>query len=301
MSKIDYLRSSFQNAAVSFTEAGEGIIILNVENKHAYSRISLQGAQILEWMPSDQKPVIWLSSDAAFKHAASIRGGVPVCWPWFGDHDTDSSLPAHGFARTCDWKLKHVQDHKNGATELLFCLHHQDDYGRYWSSKANLEIRMIVGEELEITLMTKNLSTSEIIISEALHTYFYINDIASTSVSGLTGCEYLDKTDNFTRKKQQGDIAIDKEIDRVYVNTTDEVIIKDHSFNRSIRIRKSGSLSTVVWNPWEQKSLAMGDMGYQGFRHMLCVETANAADNKLVIPALECHEMSVNYSLVNNT
>jgi len=297
MINSEQLQKQFNNDNVSFIETDEGIVIIEINNQFAEARISMQGAQVLSWAPKKQKPVIWLSEDARFKKNKSIRGGIPVCWPWFGDHVETSSFPAHGFARTEMWGLIYLESLSNGATVLKFKLLNEQHNNKYWPYKTSLELEVTVSDKLDVVLKTSNFSEQDITLTEALHTYFNVSHINNVIVNGLNDCAYLDKTQSFKLNNQDGGIQFVEETDRVYVDTDGTVEIKDDGYNRIIRIKKSGSLSTVVWNPWQLKSDQMGDMGQDGHTHMVCVETANAATNAVVIPSGESHKLSVTYEI----
>ena len=145
-------------------------------------------------------------------------------------------------------------------------------------------------------LTTHNATAQSLPLSEALHTYFQVGDVAEVELLGLDGCAYLDKTEAFARKQQQGAVRFAAETDRVYVDTAAQCIIHDPLLQRRIRIAKQGSASTVVWTPWAQKAAALGDFTAQGWRNMLCVESANAADNALTLAPGATHTLSVRYS-----
>lgn len=290
------LREKFQHDALSFREVNDGIILIDIKNRLANACISMQGAQVIEWMPVGHKPVIWLSEDAIHKKNKSVRGGIPVCWPWFGGNDSDPSLPAHGFARSQEWDLCNVYELTDGATQLVFALD-MPESKNIWPHHSRLELYVTVAASLSLKLVTSNLSGNEFEITEALHTYFNVSDVENIKIEGLHGCDYLDKVNIFSKKSQAGSIIINEEVDRIYLDTESEVRIIDNGFKRTIKINKQGSLSTVVWNPWYEKSNAMGDMGKDGFRHMVCVETANAASNKIKIPHGMSHELSVEYTV----
>jgi D-hexose-6-phosphate mutarotase len=251
----------------------------------------------MTWQPKNQPiPVVWLSRDAKLAQGKSIRGGVPVCWPWFGGHVSEASFPAHGFARTVAWELVETGTETNGATRLSLRLLANAKTRAQWPHEARLGLKVIVGETLRMELTTENTGASDFVISEALHTYLRVGDIGSVRVTGLSNCEFWDKVGGSTLKKQQGVISFSGETDRVYMNTPEECVIEDDLLNRKIYIAKTGSLSTVVWTPWIEKANKMGDMGQpDGWREMLCVESGNALGNAVTIPAGGRHTLAVEY------
>lgn len=284
---------------VEFKTISDGFVIIEINNAHATASIALQGAHLMSWTPKGEEPVIWMSADASFKAGKSIRGGIPVCWPWFGDHPTDSSLPAHGFARTALWEVIQTEALKEDATLIAFRLIQRDDGQTHgFSPPAELEIHFIIGESLRIDLVTRNTGKAAITIGDALHTYFSVSDVRNITINGLEGCPYLDKVDDRPQKKQQvGAVQFDQEIDRIYLESTEDCVIDDPGLKRRIRISKLNSESTIVWNPWIEKSERMGDLGQDGYLNMVCVESANAADDVVLLAPGEKHHLWVCYSV----
>jgi len=280
MSQIEELQSSFPYKSVTFSQEND-VILLDIQNKSCTARISMQGAHLMFWKPSEQShPVVWLSEDAKIAPLKSIRGGVPVCWPWFGPHESSSTYPAHGYARTVPWDLLKIEEEGTDLTRLIFRITDSEALKVLWPYSCNLDLTLSLGSTLQVDLTTTNTGKEEFVIGEALHTYFHIGDIEQISIEGLDRTEYIDKVDQHARKNQSGEIRFSSEVDRVYVNTNSECSILDSVLRRKIRISKSGSLSTVVWTPWKEKADSMGDMGKNdGWKQMVCVETANALEN----------------------
>lgn len=280
-------------------QPGKGDIpIVVIQNAAASAVISLQGAHLLSWIPAGEEEVIWLSDEATFAVGKSVRGGIPVCWPWFGAHDKQADYPAHGFARTVLWQLTNTVALSDEATQITFQLDTRsldDKLKSMWSQATVAEYRVTIGSTLILELNTTNNSEQDINISQALHTYFSVADVSKTSVYGLEGKDFLDKTEGFIRKTQVGPVTIKSEVDRIYLNTADENIIDDQQ--RKIVIKKQGSHSTVVWNPWQAVAEKMGDLGKDGYQRMLCVETANAADDSITIPPGGQHGLKAIYRL----
>ncbi len=273
-----------------------GLIFAEIDHAAGVASLCLQGAHLTSFRPKSQpEPVVWVSEAARYLPGKSIRGGVPVCWPWFGPHASESSFPAHGFARTVPWAVVD-SGASQGATHLTLQLQPSDATRAQWPHDTPVSLRIRVSEVLEMDLITHNATAQPLPLSEALHTYFQVGDIAEVQLLGLDGCSYLDKTEAFARKQQQGAVRFATETDRVYVDTSAECVIVDPLLQRRIRIAKQGSASTVVWTPWELKAAAMGDFTAQGWRNMLCVESANAADNALTLQPGETHTLSVRYS-----
>lgn len=282
---------------LNFHEDNSGLIVAKISNPQATASLCLQGAHLMTWQPMDQTvPVVWLSRDAKLVAGKSIRGGAPVCWPWFGAHTTESGFPGHGYARTVPWEMVESGSEPNGATRLTLRLSENEQTRAQWPHHSRLELTVTVGKVLRMNMVTENTGTSDFEIGEALHTYLQIGDIGAVRVSGLEDCEYWDKVGGSTLRKQNGAIHFTGETDRVYINTGKECIVEDGQLKRRIRISKSGSQSTVVWTPWTEKASKMGDMGQpDGWREMVCVESVNAMDNLVRVRAGTKHSLIVEY------
>jgi len=282
---------------LQFRDDPSGLVFAEVDNDHASATICLQGAHLVTWRPKGQsQPVIWVSEAARFAPGKSIRGGVPVCWPWFGPHATESAYPAHGYARTVPWQVTGTERLSDGATRIGLALMQNEQTRTQFPHACRLEIRLTIGERLQVELVTTNLDTEPLTIGEALHTYFRIGDIGQARVLGLEGCAYVDKVAGGTRRRQEGPITFSGETDRVYVDTEARCVIEDPVLARRIVIDKTGSRSTVVWTPWQEKADRMGDLGPDdGWRRMLCVESGNALDNVVSIAPGEAHTLAVDY------
>jgi len=280
-----------------FREDSSGLIVAEINNAEATATLCLQGAHLMSWRPKNQAvPVVWLSRDAKMAAGKSIRGGAPVCWPWFGAHASDASFPGHGFARTVPWQVVESGSDPDGATRLKLQIMASEQTQAQWPHASTLELTVIVGQALRMELVTENNSSADFEIGEALHTYLQISDIGDVRVTGLDGCDYWDKVGGSALRKQEGEITFSGETDRVYINTAAECVIEDDKLRRRIHITKTGSLSTVVWTPWLEKADKMGDMGQPaGWREMVCVESANAIDNTVKVPAGSRHALIVEY------
>lgn len=279
-----------------FKEAPDSPAVAEISNVHSAAAICLQGAQVMAWQPAGGgAPVIWLSKLAKPTADKPMRGGVPLCWPWFGAHP--DGFPAHGYARTRPWRVTETRTADDGSTEIGMVLMHSDATRTMWPHPCIAEILITVGKTLKIALTTTNPGDADFVVSEALHTYFFIGDIAEVRVLGLEGCEYMDKTDGGARREQSDAITFNGETDRVYVNTEAECVIEDNRLRRRIRIAKSGSRSTVIWTPWNEKAANMGDFGPDGWRTMVCVESANALENAVTVKAGGNHTLAVEYSV----
>ncbi|MGF1644422.1 MAG: D-hexose-6-phosphate mutarotase [Thiotrichales bacterium] len=277
-----------------FTVGAHGAVVANISNAGGSASIARQGAQLLSWAPTGQAPVVWLSPAARFTAGKSLRGGTPVCWPWFGAHSTDASKPAHGFARNLDWRVVEVTA-LGAATRVVLSFVPEAEQHALWPYAAELKLAITVGSRLRMELSTHNTGTKPLTLTQALHTYFHVGDIGSVAVEGLEGKAFIDRVQGDARRNQQGPITIDSEVDRIYLDAPGEVAIVDRALDRRILIGKQNSNSYVVWNPWAEKGAKFGDMGDDGYRRMLCVETTNAWDDTVTVAPGETITLSTEY------
>ena len=258
--------------------------------------VAIQGAQVLSWRPAGHSEVLWLSPVAKLGTGKAVRGGIPVCWPWFGPHPTDATKPAHGVVRAATWRVIGSAA-SAGRARLVLAFDTSSVDTSLWPLRAVAEIEITVAECLTVALTTENKSAADIVLTQALHTYLAVSDVGDVLVAGLDGRPYIDQLDVNARPVQGGSLAIDREIDRIYQDSPDEIVVTDRGVNREIRVAKSGSLSTVVWNPWIEKAARLGDMGENGHRRMLCVETANAGANVMTLAPRARHRLVTELSV----
>ena len=279
---------------LKFVEAGAGVPVIEITGTDASARIAVQGAQVLEWQPVGQQPVLWVSRAAVYQPGKGVRGGVPVCWPWFGAGE--AGKPAHGFVRTRMW---HVRETGQNAQGVFVKLGIGDDAETraLWDHAFDLELIVVAGKMLTMELVTHNTCVEPFTITDALHTYFRTGDITKTEVLGLDNTSYLDKVLDFGQAIQRGAVTFSGETDRVYLDTQAECVINDAELKRKIYVAKSGSDSTVVWNPWAEKEMGFADMAAGEYREMLCVETCNAATDTVTVAPGQSHHLVATVSV----
>ncbi len=288
------LNSRFGIPGVAFREGPGELESVEIENRHAEARIALQGAHLLAWTPHDEEPVIWVSEAARYAPGVPIRGGIPICWPWFGAHASDPKLPHHGVARTAAFQVVAVERLFDDRIRLTFRL--PDGQGEEaWPHPTELLYMVTVGRTLELDLVTRNAGPEPVTVGQALHTYFRVSDWAGVTVHGVEGSRYLDRLDG-QEKVQDRALRLAGKTDRVYLESVRDCVIEDPGLSRAIRITKRNSHSTVVWNPALEGAAPESDFGPSGSRRMLCLETANAITD---VVRLESHAVHLLFARVS--
>lgn len=247
--------------------------LLVVKHATCQAAIALQGAHLLFWQPTEQRrPVIWLSEKAQFKSGKAIRGGVPICWPWFNQLGT----PSHGFARISLWQLTQYNENEHEVS-LIFTLTDTSQTRQLWPHAFNATMTMILGKQgyLELSMFGDYQATG------ALHSYFNIDDINQIKVTGL-GTDYRDALSVPNQPKLDGELTFDQAVDRSYTHAN--VINYIHDIDRTIKLTHHNNSEVVTWNPWQTGAKAMVDMVDDGYKTMVCVETARITKPLIVTP-----------------
>jgi glucose-6-phosphate 1-epimerase len=309
MSDLAELTERFSVPGVlSFDATPTGLVLLNISAPAAAATIYLQGAHLTHWQPAGQQPVLFLSPRTELAPGKAIRGGIPVIFPWFGPRQSDPKhdakpSPAHGFARTSVWELAFAAL-AGDDLHLTFTLAPNQTSRTLGFDHFRLAYRITIGRRLKLEIMVANdlgaaeSSGAPLVFEEALHTYFAVGDVEKATLTGLAGAAYLDKRDQMQRKLQpNGPMLLTGTTDRVYLDTTTTCTIADPTANRTIIVEKSGSRSTVVWNPWADLAATMPDMEPGGWRTMLCVETANVGESAITLQPGETHTMRAEISV----
>ncbi len=274
--------------AVDFAETEHGLVKAVVSHGGVTGELVLQGAQVTAWQPPGARTVIFTSPRAVFAPGKAIRGGIPVIFPWFGPHPSDPTAPQHGTARTAPWRLDRVSLSDAGVTFEMSLA----------TSGFDLAYRVVFGAELHINLVARNTTAEPAPLEEALHTYFAVSDIERIRISGLETSVSIDKTANMSRRPAAGAaLALTKETDSVYLDVPGGLTVGDPDWGRRIVVEKTGAVSAIVWNPWNEKAAAMADLGAENWRGFVCVETGNVADNRITLPPGATHTMTTRISL----
>lgn len=290
---IESLSNRFGFADRVRIEAGEGgLPRIVVTSPLAEAEIYLHGGQVTRYKPSGQQDVLFMSSKSLFQPGKAIRGGVPICFPWFGPRSNEPAAPAHGFARLESFDLESTTVDPDGTVHLSLLMHANDLSRRWWKVEFSLRYRITIGRQLSLQLEMTNMGTQPVVFEEALHTYFRVGDIHRVKVIGLEETHYLSRVEQGDEHIQPvAPITFAGETDRTYIDTTDTCLVEDASLGRRIQIEKQGSNSTVVWNPWIDKSRAMADFGDDEWPGMVCVETGNIGPNAVLLNASATHIM----------
>jgi glucose-6-phosphate 1-epimerase len=260
--------------------------ILEIVHPSCRARVALSGAHVMEWAPAGHEPVLYLSPAAVFERKKPIRGGIPVCWPWFGPHPDGVSHPAHGFARTSLWTLTVCED-MGGSVELRFELRADEVTLALWPHAFELILEIRLGAELHLSLISHNPADLPFTKTAALHTYLRVSDAAEIAISGLDGAPFIERAaGQMSVGNQRGDVKITGEVDRIYQSTR-EIIVTDKS--RKIHVDKSGSASTVVWNPGPEKAVRLGDLPALEYSQFICIEAANTPGAEVTVAGGATH------------
>lgn len=274
-----------------------------IRHRDAELLIARQGAQIIGYQVDGQQPLIWRNEAAVFKQGTPVRGGIPVCWPWFGNLERNpdsvqamrqSSEPAkaHGEVRALNWELLGAGE---DGDALLVELVLPEAEGRLpgWPHNVALKLSIRLDQALNVSLVSFNASGETVTFSQALHTYFAVSDVRQIRIQGLDGLSYIETLEGWEKRQQSGDLTFAGETDRIYLDTPNLVGIVDPQWHRRILIQTSGSNSAVLWNPWIEKTQRFTDMAADGWQGMVCVETANVLGDVVTLAPDEMHVMSV--------
>ena len=320
MTQLDDLNSKFAIPGIlAFAPANGGLIAAHVTSPAAEATIYLQGAHVTHWKPAGQAPAIFLSQRAEFAPGKPIRGGVPIVFPWFSERHDGKTGPQHGFARISDWDVAFA-GMSGDDLHLAFTLAPNDLSRSLGFDHFRLGYRVTVGRKLTLEFGVQNDSGNggargggpaaatahsdqvtdgaPLVFEQALHTYYEVADARQVSIDGLAGVTYIDKVDDMKRKVQPaGPLTFQGRTDRPYFNTTAICTLHDPAGHRRIVVAKSGSNSTVIWNPWQELTAKMADMEPDAWLHMTAIETANVGENAITLAPGATHTMRADISI----
>lgn len=276
-------------AEIGFYEE-DNLVYAMVSNKYGDATICLYGAHIVSFTPAKNVEILWMSPYSSFEQGKAIRGGIPVCFPWFGPHESDENLPQHGFARIMNWEVTKTETLDSGENLICLQLCSSEETKKYWSHDFCAEMIFTIGTKLSVTLKVNNTSAEAIEYTSALHSYFSLSGIENISIQGLENTRYQNQLDGGDYIQETPLLAINNAETRHYYDTDQACIISDPIFNRNIRIEKEGSKNSTVWNPWAETCVEMSDMPDDAYETFVCLETVNKIDDVIKLAPGESHE-----------
>lgn len=263
----------------------DGLRAWKIASPLCHALISQQGAQVLAFQATGKLPLLWRSEQALYVPGKAIRGGIPLCFPWFGPHPQDRDKPAHGFARLRPWTLLQAEN-KGDTVHLGFRLQ-SDVYTRaFWPHDFVATLNIALGRALALQLSVENTGSEDFELGFAFHSYFQVANIHRARVDGLEGSTFIDQLHPArARFRQEGPLRFSGETDRVYLHTPSQCFLVDEAGAQAVRISTHDCRSTVVWNPWQAKTARLADMRPDAWREMVCVESGNVEDDRVILPA----------------
>jgi glucose-6-phosphate 1-epimerase len=299
ISQIDDLNCRFGIAGlVQLVPGNGGLPKLLVTSAASSAEIYLHGAQVTSWCPVGADEVIFLSEHSHWQDGRAIRGGIPICFPWFRAKADDAKAPSHGFVRTKEWRLDSVTASEDRTVVVVCSTESDESTRRWWPHEFRLEHRVSIGQTLRLELIAHNAGSTPFSFEEALHTYFRVSDAESVRVRGLDQVTYLDNTDGNREKLQTGDVVFNQATDSAYLNIESACELIDPMLHRTIRTDKQYSATTVVWNPWQQGAAALADLGDEEWRWMACVEASNIRLAAVTLAPGQAHTLGATLSVI---
>ena len=290
MLDIDELEEKYSiEGEVGFAELEEDLMFITVSNKYADADICLYGAHVTSFRPRNTLEVLWMSTESSFEVGKPIRGGIPVCFPWFGPHKTDPEKPQHGFARLMYWDVVETETLPGGETLVRLQLCASEETKAYWPHDFCAEISITIGLSLTVSLKITNTSDKAFEFSNALHTYYYLSAIENLTIEGLQGSSYYNQLTTEYGVQEEELLQVMEPMTRHYLNTEIPVVLTDHIFRRRIVAGKSGSKVTTVWNPGEETCMKISDLPDDGWETFICVEASNAFGFEVQLVPGESH------------
>ncbi|MGY4858201.1 gluconokinase, GntK/IdnK-type [Cryobacterium sp. AP23] len=279
-------------ASVTIGIGRGGLPVVRVDGAAGAAEVYLQGAHVTSFTPAGQPPVLWMSALSEFAAGRPLRGGVPVCFPWFGPLAADPTAPAHGFARIADWQLTEAREAGDDVVLVFRLTDSAQTRSSAWPHRFEVHYTVTVGARLGLSLQVRNLDAETVTFQEAFHTYLSVSDIQAVQVSGFEGLPFIDRLAGPDQQvAETRPVTVSGETDRIYLGTSADARVSDGS-GRTVTISTEGSASRVLWNPWIAKAAAMPDFGDAEWTGMLCVETANVLSDAIVLAPGESHTMS---------
>ncbi len=293
MIDIDELDDKFSiEGELGFAQLENDLVFATISNKYADADICLYGAHITSFRPHHTMEILWMSPLSNFEEGAPIRGGIPVCFPWFGLHKTEPDKPQHGFGRLMYWNVTETASMPNGETMMRLELCSSEKTKTFWPHDFCAEMTIHVGRKLTASLKVTNTSSEPFEYGCALHSYFTLSSIENITIEGLQNTKYHDQLQPGDFIQETPELIIRQAETRHYYNTGSPVIIADPVFRRKIRVEKAGSNVTTVWNPWKETCAKIPDLPDEAYHVFVCVETVNSFEDTIHLAPGEVHETS---------
>lgn len=290
---VEELQATHGIPGLSEVLAGNGGLPKVIVHTPACSaEIYLHGAHVTSWKPSGEEETIFVSKESLWEDGRAIRGGIPICFPWFRNRVDNPNAPQHGFVRTKAWQLNSIRAN-GGAVTVEMCTSSDAESRAWWPSDFCLTYRATFGKDLSIELEMNNTGSSSLRFEEALHTYHRVGNAAEIQIEGLDGVTYLDNTDSNKRCLQKGVVEFASRVDRIYLDTDHSLRLSDPQMIREVNVAKTNSLTTVVWNPWKEGARSMIDMDDDEWMQMVCIEASNIRDFAVDLQPGQQHIMQV--------
>jgi glucose-6-phosphate 1-epimerase len=300
MSAVEELERRFGIPGVArISEGNGGLPRIQITGSRAEGEMYLHGAHVTSWKPAGNDEVLFLSTKSRWQEAQAIRGGIPICFPWFRAKADDPKAPAHGFVRTRSWQLESIVEDKSGVS-VSMSIESDEQTRRWWPADFRLLHRVVFGPKLTLELICSNTGKTGLRFEEALHTYNRVADVANVRLEGLDAVHFLDNTDSNVAKVQHGDVTIASAIDNAFLGTQNDVDLIDPELRRHIRLEKANSLTTVVWNPGREGAARLGDLGDGEWTQFLCVEASNILAASVTLAPGEEHKMTAVLSVAKS-
>ena len=272
--------------SVTIQQTDTGLEYLAIESALCSATIFLQGAQLASFTPKDQAPLIWMSEDEDYQQGKGLRGGIPICWPWFGVSQHEG-WPIHGVARTSLWRAEEVNEHDDHI-EVSLSLPMRSVDKTYWPHSTELKVVFHLSTTLKVTLTNTNVGDSTIELTQALHTYFPTSDITATQVDGLQGSQFIEFAEGPFDQNEV--VSFARETDMVYTQAAPMQHIRTPE--GTIAVGREHSTSCVLWNPWIDKAKRLSNFQDEEYKTMLCLEAGNVMEDKVVLEPGQSHSLS---------
>jgi glucose-6-phosphate 1-epimerase len=299
---INPLNSDFGIAGqLKFVKGNGGFPFILITNSRATALISVYAAQVLSYQPAEEcEDLLFLSQKSHYDEGKAIRGGIPICWPWFGPDPTALNRPNHGFVRNGLWTVVATEATADLETKVTLRFVETLQSLGYWQQAFTLDLVITVGNTLTLELNTRNTGTQVFSITQVFHTYLQVGNINQVQILGLEDTNYIDSIDEGVQKCQIGAVTVSEEVDRIYTDVKNGLIIDDTAFNRQIRITSTSNKTAVVWNPWTTKTKKLPDLEQDDYQRFICVESGNVITDVVAIPPGGEYRLVTEFKITRN-